>query len=522
MAIKIPQIKGKSEFRNELVSFIDPKTIDIDRTMTNLFVLLRYNGSKPRLRTRRVSDKIDTGRLVQELQEIETISPDKVSGAKAYPEAVTWWLRSNLIDLVSRGRETESFATLRPIHLQSFTFRNARHTRDYFTSEQVYSFLNEDPEVKKELTQFLDEGWNGASITNNQTLDVDSLGMLRLIERNTTNAHDDSQNVFGRVRPLLQADAKQYCDDVHHLLQYRHVIPRHVLIEYIKTLTAFHLSLYTMKVVRFLPEMVRAGKTDIDTSLSLVVDLTDQPDSGAARLATADAQSVYDSILEYIKANFAVNLALRNLDLSTTNSTHFPTALDALANPSDDFLADTRSALREIERHKDNGADEQEAIRDITSFETDDIQKYLAVLVKSRGGFYHRYMVNLMDSLMLKNTESGMLVGARTRSGKRRFVMGTKLLEMLVQLCVLKSAGQTYRTEPISMEDFLTWMHERYGLVVSGIDTPRFQDADLETHQAFRDNLRAFRDKLRQIGFYTVLSDAYIMQKIRPRYSLNP
>ena len=167
MPIKIPSVKNKSEFRNELLTFIDPKTIDIDRTMTNLFVLLRYKGSKPKLRPRRASEKIDIARLVQELQDIETTNPQRISGAKTYPDAVMWWLRSNLTDLVSRGRETENFATLRPIHLQSFTFRNARHTRDYFTSEQVYSFLNEDSDVKKELTDFLDEGWNGNSITNN-------------------------------------------------------------------------------------------------------------------------------------------------------------------------------------------------------------------------------------------------------------------------------------------------------------------------------------------------------------------
>lgn len=521
MPIKIPSVKNKSEFRNELLTFIDPKTIDIDRTMTNLFVLLRYKGSKPKLRPRRASEKIDIARLVQELQDIETTNPQRISGAKTYPDAVMWWLRSNLTDLVSRGRETENFATLRPIHLQSFTFRNARHTRDYFTSEQVYSFLNEDSDVKKELTDFLDEGWNGNSITNNRSIDVDSIGILRLIENNTVKAYDDSENIFGRVRPLLPSDAKRYCDDVHCLLQYQKVVPRHVLIEYIKTLTAFHLSLYTMKVVRFLPQMVREGRTDIDTSLSLVVDLTDQPESGAARLATADAQAMYDSILEYIRATFAINLSLRNQNLTTTNSAHLSQALAALRNPSPDFLADTRSALRSIEEHKDNGPEEQDMIRDITAYETDDIQRYLAVMLKARGGFWHSDLVQLLDTLMLKNSENGLLVGARTRSGKRRFVMGTKLLEMLVQLCVLTPTETGFRTEPVSMETFLTWLHERYGLVVSGIDTPRFQNADLETHQAFRNNLRAFRDKLRQIGFYTVLSDAYIMQKIRPRYALN-
>ena len=37
---------------------------------------------------------------------------------------------------------------------------------------------------------------------------------------------------------------------------------------------------------------------------------------------------------------------------------------------------------------------------------------------------------------------------------------------------------------------------------------------------AFKENVEAFKLKLRQIGFYNDLSDAYILQKIRPRYSL--
>ena len=49
---------------------------------------------------------------------------------------------------------------------------------------------------------------------------------------------------------------------------------------------------------------------------------------------------------------------------------------------------------------------------------------------------------------------------------------------------------------------------------------PRFEDADLNTHLAFKENVEAFKQKLRQIGFYNDLSDAYILQKIRPRYEL--
>jgi hypothetical protein len=42
----------------------------------------------------------------------------------------------------------------------------------------------------------------------------------------------------------------------------------------------------------------------------------------------------------------------------------------------------------------------------------------------------------------------------------------------------------------------------------------------LDEHRAFRENVRAFKDRLREIGFYDDLSDAYNAQTVRPRYEL--
>jgi len=46
MAIKMN--KEESVFRNELICTIDAKSINIEYTLVNLFMLLRYNGQKPR------------------------------------------------------------------------------------------------------------------------------------------------------------------------------------------------------------------------------------------------------------------------------------------------------------------------------------------------------------------------------------------------------------------------------------------------------------------------------------------
>jgi hypothetical protein len=76
-------------------------------------------------------------------------------------------------------------------------------------------------------------------------------------------------------------------------------------------------------------------------------------------------------------------------------------------------------------------------------------------------------------------------------------------------------------TRSLSIEELMNTLKERYGLIINGITEDRFKDANVNTHLAFKENVEAFKHKLRQIGFYDDLSDAYILQKVRPRYQLN-
>ena len=73
----------------------------------------------------------------------------------------------------------------------------------------------------------------------------------------------------------------------------------------------------------------------------------------------------------------------------------------------------------------------------------------------------------------------------------------------------------------LSIEELMNIIRDRYGLIINGITERRFRDANVNTHLAFKENVEAFKQKLRQIGFYDDLSDAYILQKVRPRYQLN-
>lgn len=115
-----------------------------------------------------------------------------------------------------------------------------------------------------------------------------------------------------------------------------------------------------------------------------------------------------------------------------------------------------------------------------------------------------------------------LLADSRSRRHPRRGVLGSKLLETLVQLLVLRQKEDgSYETHSLSIEDLASEISNRYGLIINGVHEKRFADADVEMNAAFKVNMDAFKNKLRQIGFYTDMSDACILQKIRPRYKLD-
>ena len=115
-----------------------------------------------------------------------------------------------------------------------------------------------------------------------------------------------------------------------------------------------------------------------------------------------------------------------------------------------------------------------------------------------------------------------LIIDGRSRKHTRRGAIGSKLLEVLVQLLVLEQTPSgEIGSRPLSIRQLAKEIRDRYGLIIDGTDEPRFKDADIKTHLAFKENMNALKNKLRQIGFYTDLSDASSLQKIRPRYKFN-
>ncbi|MDC1188651.1 hypothetical protein N8089_02545 [Flavobacteriales bacterium] len=518
MAIKLN--KEESLFRNDLIFTADAKAVNIDNTLVNLFMLLKHNGVRPKQRARSGgSTFIELDTLKKVFSKLE--EEGSIKGFKDNPDAAELWMRSNLVNMVFRGNvDKEKISSLRPIHLESYRVRNAANTRDYNTADQVYLMLGANPTVKEDLKNFLMEGWDQTTnkINVGNGLDVDSLGLLHII-KNVKPGFLESNSTLNQITPILQKQAELFCDDVRRLLVYKRLIPRNVLIDYLKTITSFHLSLYIQKLVHFLPKMVESGNTDIADDWNIVLDATDNYESKVARLAADDAESLTNKIYDYVKSTFQVNAALRRLKLDKTNSENLTKALKILQEKPSDFEIYFETQWDNLY----NSLEEEDKllIKDMVKYEDTYFDRYIELILKARGTYQYRYHIQLIDNLSQKNNERGFMAQGRSRKHPRRFVLGTRLLETLVQILVLESKDNQFQTRSLSIEELVSNIRDRYGLVINGLNEERFADADLQTHLAFKENMEAFKMKLRQIGFYNDLSDAYILQRIRPRYELN-
>lgn len=508
-------------FRNPELYAGEAKTVNLDHLLSNLYMLIANNGAPVSFAV------VKGGHTVESLKEkyMKVLEEHGlISGVTDNIEGVEDWLRSNLVNMVNRGNVIkENVSALKPLHLMSYKIQNKKHNRDYNTSDQVFLMLKTCPQVLDALKDYLNTGWDNSTkkIVFTDDLDVDTIGILMLtkdiIERRKPNTE------IMNTKPLLEKQTDLFNEDIRRLLLYKDVLPRTVFIDYLRTLMAFHLTLYLFKLIYLLPRMKEAGSVDIEDDWSLLVDVSNDLDSPIAPLACRDMERIINSLNEYFHVTFEINVIqkyLRDKGADASIANVLATLKDGVDRSSDDFLGGISTIKTEA------GVDYEQQINEMLQFfdQDDYFAKYIQLLENTNGGSSYQYPfhLRLIDSLSMKNSDSQLLAdGRRSRKHPRRASIGSKLLETLVQLLVLEPTGNgNYESRALSIDELAQLIRDRYGLVINGSNEPRFAGADVETHAAFKDNMEAFKNKLRQIGFYTDLSDAYLLQKIRPRYKI--
>lgn len=520
--MKMPILdKDERVFRDPYIFAPDVKAITLDNVLVNLFMLMRNNGARIKLML-----KSGTFHEIKSLKKYFQVleGNNDVSGFTENSEALESWLRSSLVNMVYRGKAKENITSMRPLHLESYRIRNQKHTKDYNTADQVFIMISQRPEVMNALKDYLTIGWDNASrkIIDNPTLDVDTAGLLHLIK--LVEIDTKAATTQATIKPVLEKQANLFCDDVMRLLAYQRNIPRSVFIDYLRILVGFHLSLYFQKLIYLLPKMVKEGTLEVEDDWSQVVDMTDKLESSVSPIACVDMDKTINGLMDYIRASYTIRVMRRlkvpNLSVSS--------ALDMIKNPTPETDAILNVKLLNIfNRYSTNASSSEERVdaeqnvkdlQEYLQYEETPLEQYIQCLMKVGAAYQLKYSRDFLDKASMKNDTSALIIDGKSRKHTRRGAIGSKLLEVIVQLLVLTPKDGGFESKPLSIRQLVQEIRNRYGLIIDGSNEPRFKDADIKTHLAFKENVEALKNKLRQIGFYTDLSDASSLQKIRPRY----
>lgn len=550
----MPISKRDREFRLPKISYLDFKHIEMDRVLTRLFERLNHKGYPSRVRR-------NFELTIAEFRAVFLQHPEWFPGFDRYPEIVDRWLETHLMDLVNRGRAKQAIAAPRPLHGYTYRFRNPKHSRDYGAAQHLYEMLyaaKGGPDAIEQMTTFFFQGIDKVTgkPDTSAPLDVETQALLRLFHQVESDAAD-KRSGLNRFPPLCTGSAALLAEDIKRLLFYQRFIPRSVMVDYLKILLGFHLALYHLRLFKLLPTLVQRHGADptcercpLDPKrasdpqgecphqLGLVVDVAGRAGSPMARLAERSADAHYRRIPGFIQSyyatkkldEFATDLVRRGKQPKPARGFFTVGELLQLLEPihqleREKFFGQRVSRLTES---SSGGADMEldPELSAVIDMKLGDYETYIEMLVAldaARGNRSLRhYITQSIDSLLLKSRPGALVARPQTRNAPRRFVLDSRLLEVLLQIAVLQPGGKLgYHTGGLRIDELLTVLRERYGLHVDRLPKgDGFGSESIADRRALTDNVEAFTGRLREVGFYQELSDAYVTQTVTPRYRI--
>jgi hypothetical protein len=544
--------KKDREFRLPKISYLDFKTIEMDRVLTGLFERLEHGGYPSVFRDKR---ELTVDKFVDDILD----ASDKFLGFTQHRDMVERWVETHLMDIVNRGKKNAAVAGPRPLHGYTYRFRNPKHSRDYGAAQQLYQMLHNarylaGQKAIEHLKGFFFDGFDKVTreLNDKAVTDIETVTLLHFLSQRKDTA--DTRVGGDRFAPLCIGSADLIAEDIQRLLFYKPFMPRSVMVEYLKVLLAFHLAMYHLRLLKLLPAWQkleganslcsvsacpmkpreqRETQGDCPYKLGLFVDLSGSSESSTAALAERSADGYYRRIPSFVRAyfvakkldEFSEHLVRRGKLIRPLNSVFSVGELYGLQGEPfeeerDKFFGERLSGLLESLSEDDAGLDAE--VDAITKMGLSDFETYIEILVALRGAFHRKYIIESLDATMLKNKSGALLAQTRARNAPRRFALDSRLLEVLLQIAVLRPGGdQGYFTGEMRIDDLLSFLRERYGLYIDQLPPGEgFSTPTIDERKALRSNVQSFTGRLREIGFYRDLSDAYVTQTVVPRYTI--
>ncbi len=561
--------RSQKLFRMDSVYPLDANNVDVEEAMSRLFVYLR-TGGRQITRTDKVifngdGDDAETPKAV--LDAVLDGNGTQFSGVADDERRalLVAWLESHFALMARRGKERGGgyrMSGLRPLHFMVIKLFNPRVKRqDRYLSDFFYNALRDDPTLTTNpdslFKQFFgvgvrahgdndyridEDGLKTLAVANR--LDIELLFLLRLLEPFDTDKHstkaDDQVPGFSFLCPeqieLLRQDLKL-------LFLYKDHIPRRELINYMTTLMVFHASLYFFQVVRIANSMVAHGKlpaargdipkpgeakTHAPFDLDFFCDMTNGHHAVVDDLSKRRFIEHFKEVAQYFKSAYLMRKLEEFAGPSLTSEQKKERGRPYINLLLTGFLKhkDLDGHFnRDIQQVRQNGHDEEtdkynpevERIIEICNQRgLNKLQTFVEILYHFQYGTLREQHRKLIANLCGTELDRGFMAGKGR--AKRKYVIGNELLEVLIQLAVLEQrvSDGKWQSRPIPIRQFVDWLKGRYGLLIDTLGPDVAENE--ETNRALAANLDALKTRLRQLGFFTDLSDASNSQVIMPRF----
>ena len=448
--------KEHTEFLMREICTINPKKLEIDREFTNLLTRLKYDGY-PITTAKRKLITIDD--LTDAVCHNDTLH---FEGFEDHRTIVYKWLESDFLSVVNRGNtDKQQVAAPLPMHLNTYKLRNSRFNRDYGVADQIFSLLFHGArEVMKSLRDFLHQGADYFTdlYDGKADLDIETLLMMRILDQTERDYADQRKQPEIPV-PLCLGQARILGDDIARLLAYQHDIPRLVLISYIKNVMALHIGIYVLRLFQIVPDFVKRGSfhpacRDCPVQknnekmfdacffpVQIIVDMGEDYHTHMAELARQQFDTHREQLNEYVRAHLVLKklqeFAFDQIQRRRISSPQSLEQILALRNYHDQLELKTFFEIRIRSLISVEGDEQDERLLAIRRLGLTELDTYVEMVYLLRQSFHQKYYGNSLIPLFQKNSEAGLLRQGYGRINKRRYSLGSGLLETLVQIAVL-------------------------------------------------------------------------------------
>lgn len=533
--------RKQKAFRYFPVMPFDANNINFEQAVVRLLVLLHTKG---KVIAKTNKDTLYPESLVEIVKENKTHFEGITDPIRE--RLIKNWISSDFATTVIEGKGRQGrprISNLKPLHLSTIKLLDPRiRSQDRDVSIFLYNVFKGTAVASDSdyLMSYLLEGTKRdgqfnlvADELKFNDLDIETQFLLRLLDNFKIDLPSTNANLVADYKFLCEATQKQFLIDTMKLLVYKSSVPRRELFHYITVLFNFHTALFAVKTFSQINSLVETQKFKCNTCVTikgegdfhklckcefqpkLFVDLTLGQDRLCDTLSKKNVESDYNKMYKYFKSHYKL---VKLSEFAKTQGNQNPTVEQLsgyLTNPALEGFFNYKLADITVDEDLKDDPD----VQAILQMNIPAIDKYVEILCNDKSNWKNLVARHkkLMSGLCNINREDGFLQGGRGR--QRKYVMGNLLLEVLVQLAVVSADPKGFKTQPITIVSFIEWVKTRYGIYINewitGSDSP-------ETAKALNNNYLALKERLRQLGFYTDLSDASNSQVIKPRFNIDP